>query len=830
MGFCNYFNDAYIFSYVPSVVGETTLTFAINEDLIYTAPVTVYPGVISGNSKVSGAGMSMAEAGVLTHFQIQAIDSQGNLIDDLSDDEVRMVNVDVYNVIADNMQHRKVSSVHLDTIVEGGLIHIYMIFPHEGTFGVNVTVMEESIKFAEVEVFPPTPRSPQIFATNLPEERFEHSATSVDNIMYIFGGAKKDKTYISETWKLSMNGFVFSYRSEVNMKGDYDVSRTMPLLVNTSAYFEAGFMQATCADMLFMSSDGVVMKHWIDPLPGCGSEETIVWVQVTNANNFFLYYGSPKATDSQAEPTEMFDLYEDFEDEIFTSSGGKWNLDHTCTNLQFPEGSEQSFYTQDLVSLTGKRALKVDTEDFVGGSITWPVGSLLYDYKEGYVLKAYLYDSGCDGTHWISPMFDECKALDNGKTTSPVNNALGINTCSVRTKYAQAYPWASTHVKRSAGWHSMAFYHNGSELTLMVDNEEVMHQPTKSAVIDNIFIHGGHDAVNNNEAPSYWDSIFVTSFTSNIVLELEDEIQEVSYSSENMWTQISATGPPARQAHSAVEMNDSFYVYGGERSAYEYSDIWKFNTTTETWNFVSPLNDSAPPRHDHSAVVYDGEMYVYGGRGPIPMGDFWKFSFESRMWIPCPSSPGMAPRFGHTAVVIDSQMIVYGGYVSTPGGLSDELWSFDFDDYEWTLIGPRTSNFDEMGQTPYVADPSDAIVFPTDIPAARFSHVAVAVDKGMFIYGGAGGVTMKEPLDDSWFYDFHSKQWVPIYPETASVTEPRYDAAASILIDPKHGSPQMVIFGGHGTSGFLADTQVFFVGYSGLDASSDVVSENGKDL
>jgi len=278
------------------------------------------------------------------------------------------------------------------------------------------------------------------------------------------------------------------------------------------------------------------------------------------------------------------------------------------------------------------------------------------------------------------------------------------------------------------------------------------------------------------------------------------------------WTEVTSTGPPARQAHSAVVYNSSMYVYGGERSAYEYSDIWKFEPSTEEWTFVSPMNDSAPARHDHSAVVYGDYMYVYGGRGPQPLGDHWRYSFPDCTWEEMPISSGMPARFGHTAVVVNNTMLVYGGYVASEGGLSDELWSFDFDSMEWTLLGPRDSNFDEYGTTPYVADPSDAIQFPADIPAARFSHVALTVGDGMYIFGGAGGATMKVPLDDAWFYDAIEKTWTPIY-ETTGLA--RYDSAVAAYM--VHGtSPYMFVFGGHGPAGFLADTQMCFAGHQGL--------------
>jgi len=204
-------------------------------------------------------------------------------------------------------------------------------------------------------------------------------------------------------------------------------------------------------------------------------------------------------------------------------------------------------------------------------------------------------------------------------------------------------------------------------------------------------------------------------------------------------------------------------------------------------------------------------MYVYGGRGPRPLADFWCFDVEASTWSEMPASVGMSARFGHSAVVLDDTMLVYGGYVAAEGGLTQELWSFNFTSDAWTLLGPRTTNFDEMGETPYVADPADAILFPAEIPDARFSHVALATDAGMFVCGGAGGATMRQPLDDCWLFDPSAKSWSMVF--TSSDPTARYDAAAVLLVDPTTAMPTIAVFGGHGPSGFLADTQFYHAGH-----------------
>ena len=816
--YCNAQMDAYMFHYTMTAVGHADLSFSLADELIFSTGVTVVPGPISAHSLVAGAGLVRAEAGVPTAFTITAIDASNNSITEVSDDDLEMLSIEV------DPKVRK-----LKTTVMDGVIAISLVFPAKGSYPIKVLLNNTVIRESIVEVSSPLARSPTLYDVGPPEERFEHSAVTIDNAMYVFGGARKDKTYLAETWKLTVTGATeYKYRTEVMVSGDMTVGMTMPMTINTHALIEQGFMQASCVDMHFMFETGEVADYWIDPLPGCGSDEAIVWVKVTVPGaKLFLYHGAPLATASEGakDAAMMFDLYESFDGAVFTADGGNWELDDTCTNLQFPAGDAHSFYTSELNKLTGTSSLKADSDEFVGGSITWTVQQ---DFSAGFVMKAYMYDSGCDSTHWISPNFAECSVLDNGKSTLPVKNALGINTCAVQSKYSQAYPWSSTHVNRTAGWHSFTFFSDGATLQMLVDDVPVEDDHTDHAsMLSKIVIHAGSDTVNANEQPSFWDSVFVTAQSKDVSLALSNDTEAVSYIPGTAWEHIAASGPPARQGHSAVAVGDDcMVVYGGERSAYEYSDIWMFNTTTAEWAFVSPAEDKAPPRHDHSAVYYEGKMFVYGGRGPTPMADFWAYDMEASAWVEMPASAGMAARFGHTAVVIADAMVVYGGYVDQVG-LSDEVWSFNFTTAAWTLLGPRASNFDELGATPYVADVADAILFPADIPAARFAHTAAATATGMFVYGGAGGATMREALDDCWFFDLADKTWVPVFLSTES---PRYDAAAAMMVLTEFDSPVMAVYGGHGPDGFLSDTQFFYAGYTGAteeeeDMSPDMNSE-----
>merc|ERR1712070_642118 len=181
------------------------------------------------------------------------------------------------------------------------------------------------------------------------------------------------------------------------------------------------------------------------------------------------------------------------------------------------------------------------------------------------------------------------------------------------------------------------------------------------------------------------------------------------------------------------------YVFGGERSAYEYPDLWKYEFSTSTWEYQAITNSAADlARHDHTAVVYGDHMFVYGGRSPQPRGDMWAYSFKDKTWTAQPSSSGMRGRFGHSAAISGGVMYVFGGYVAGVGGaegaLTDEIWSYAFETQTWTQVGPRYDNFFSS----WNEDPTEAIIFPMDTPAPRFGHIMLATGEmpALYVMGG----------------------------------------------------------------------------------------------
>jgi N-acetylneuraminic acid mutarotase len=463
-----------------------------------------------------------------------------------------------------------------------------------------------------------------------------------------------------------------------------------------------------------------------------------------------------------------------------------------------------SFYTSDVTSISGSYSLKVDVVDKIGGAITKSVAGL-----SKFTMKAYIYDSMCEGTHWISPDYQTCLPIANAKSMLPsLKTGAGINTASAPDVYTTTYPWHSSPAERSQGWHSLTFRDDDTTLDITVDeySDMPLRSSDVSTDISKVFLRSVRtpDQMIASGSSVYWDAILVTEYDPSVSAASMAE-ETVTYAPTAAWSTVGTTNPPpARQAHTAVVYDDAMYIFGGERSAYEYSDLWAYTFGTDTWAFQPTTNSSSElGRHDHTAVVYGDSMFVYGGRSPEPLADFWEYSFATKSWMLLPSSAGMAARFGHTAAVVGDMMFVYGGY--TEGELTDEIWAYDFTTMEWTKVGPRYDNF----AADYIKSPTDAIIFPMEIPKAVFSQAMVTTGKDAALYaiGGAGGEFMMDEMPSLWKFDVDSLEWEWM------MTDPllaRYDSSAVLFGD------YALVYGGHSGGAFLGDMFVIFLGETGL--------------
>jgi len=823
LGYCNAWGDLYVMQFTPVTTGEARIELTLNGKPMLDHEVVVSWGFLSGASMAEGSGLMSAEAGVESMFEVHANDKDGNLRMEWGDEDHIMVNVTGAAMTASRVER----SDHM------GIYNVFIMYPMEGEYHVKVMVRdmfpmleEESLRTiheGEANVHGAEVRPVTGLNIEFPEARFEHSMVAYDDELFIFGGARPDKTYLDSMLKYDValgesNPAFYSYRRKIEVENMVDEDFTVELTLDTEALIESGKLKMDCADLRFYNTDGAALALWVEPgmsPGGCGSSHTTVWIRVPGGMHmFYMYYGN-KAADSMSDPMSVFEFFEDFEYEASPLENG-WQLSDastdTCTTEDgFNPGDAASFYTSKVTSMTGSRALRADTMEKMGGSLFKEMPTM-----GKFTMKVFMYDMLCPGAHWVSPDFQVCTPQADMKTMLPsTNNGVGVYTASSNNTYCALYPWKTTGVSRALGWHSFTMRDDDDSLSVIYDigseNESKMELRSDNITTDisKVFIRAARLPGDATGSSVFWDSIIVTPYNADISVS-HDKEEVVVYNPEATWATVGATSPPpARQAHTAVVYDEAMYVFGGERSAYEYSDVWKYDFKEDMWAFQAPVNRSAAlGRHDHTAVVYDDAMYVYGGRSPSPRDDFWKYDFKTREWVPMPTSPKMSARFGHGAAVHDDIMYVFGGWTEEENMLTNEIWEFDFHDEEWTKVGPRKVNFEST-----VEDPADAIVFPQQIPSPRFpQHVIITgMMPAMYVFGGVGGDSMMEELPELWKFDLQSKTW------TLLATHPllgRTDGAAA-LVSKGDFYKHVMLYGGRANGKVLGDLVTMFVGETG---------------
>ncbi|KAL3591086.1 hypothetical protein D5086_009726 [Populus alba] len=131
------------------------------------------------------------------------------------------------------------------------------------------------------------------------------------------------------------------------------------------------------------------------------------------------------------------------------------------------------------------------------------------------------------------------------------------------------------------------------------------------------------------------------------------------------WTSPEVKGsiPAPRDSHSAVEIGNKLFVYGGDRGDRYHGDVDVLDTDTMTWTKLVVQGSSPGVRAGHASVNIGTKLYVIGGVGDKHYyNDVWVLDVSTCSWTQLDIS-GQQPqgRFSHAAVVTDSDIVIYGG-------------------------------------------------------------------------------------------------------------------------------------------------------------------------
>ncbi|XP_052199311.1 protein GLUTELIN PRECURSOR ACCUMULATION 3 [Diospyros lotus] len=254
---------------------------------------------------------------------------------------------------------------------------------------------------------------------------------------------------------------------------------------------------------------------------------------------------------------------------------------------------------------------------------------------------------------------------------------------------------------------------------------------------------------------------------------------------------FSGTLPKPRSGHTTVNIGKSkVVVFGGLVDKKFLNDIAVYDIENKLWFQPECTGSEADgevgpsPRAFHIAVAIDCHMFIFGGRsGSKRLGDFWVLDTDIWQWSELTSFGDLpSPRdFAAASSVGNRKIVMYGGWDGKKW-LSD-IYVLDTISLEWTELSVSGT-----------------------FPPPRCGHTATMVEKRLLVYGGRGGGG--PIMGDLWAL----KGLVEGENETPGWTQLKLPGQAP---SPRcghtvtSGGHYLLLFGGHGTGGWLSRYDIY---------------------
>ncbi|XP_062521344.1 uncharacterized protein LOC134196267 isoform X2 [Corticium candelabrum] len=222
---------------------------------------------------------------------------------------------------------------------------------------------------------------------------------------------------------------------------------------------------------------------------------------------------------------------------------------------------------------------------------------------------------------------------------------------------------------------------------------------------------------------------------------------------------------PLLQGHTAVVIQNSLVVFGGQFSMDPHCCLCMYNFDTAEWivnkqlQLTSTLQMWQRPtnRSFHVAVIHQSDMCMYVHGGCIELkgitNEVWKFFPEIMVWQQVKDESGTAPSLCHHSAVIHREAIwIHGG--TAPSGISSATWRLPFETMQWEHIS-------------------------TSCPGpALYSHTANKVKACMVVIGGKTKATWNDRV---WLLHFDTHIWSTVDNTGSSPPFPFMDHSVTTL-------------------------------------------------
>ena len=286
------------------------------------------------------------------------------------------------------------------------------------------------------------------------------------------------------------------------------------------------------------------------------------------------------------------------------------------------------------------------------------------------------------------------------------------------------------------------------------------------------------------------------------------------------WERIRETPPwpSCRRCVGWTTHKDRILLWGGSgirdnggRVLYTFlNDLWGFSPANQTWEQCHDTDDhQQTPFEDRRRRIYPfprytpvfhsvgDKLFLYGGYtedrlGKRKLSDTW--IFQDNVWFEIPSVEPMGysdgarwpgVRYGSMSTCDGSRVYVCGGF--SDDGDHIDLWYFDMERQEWTLLAPdfRLQKF----------------------PVPRYCASFSIYNGRIFLFGGRSRQNPKTNFNDLWTFDLSSDLWIKIHGNRAphrygkDAEFPAYHAKSAVAVIDSG----WYIHGGEGLHGHVSD-------------------------
>ncbi|XP_074292980.1 protein GLUTELIN PRECURSOR ACCUMULATION 3-like isoform X1 [Silene latifolia] len=266
-------------------------------------------------------------------------------------------------------------------------------------------------------------------------------------------------------------------------------------------------------------------------------------------------------------------------------------------------------------------------------------------------------------------------------------------------------------------------------------------------------------------------------------------------------TDFSGTLPLPRSGHSGVNIGGSkIVIFGGLVDKRFLTDLIVYDAENKLW-FQPECTGSGSgdqvgpsPRAFHVAIAIDCHMFIFGGRsGGKRLGDFWVLDTDIWQWSELTGFGDLPPaRDFAAAAPIGNQKIVMCGGWDGKKWLSD-VYVLDTISLEWRELS-----------------------ISGNVPPARCGHTATMVERRLLVYGGRGSSGI---MGDLWALKgiIAEENEPPGWTQLKLPGQAPTSRCGHTITSRGH---YLLLFGGHGTGGWLSRYDIFYNDCVVLDRAS----------